>query len=414
MRGTDEPTPFGLRIGARSEGGLVASASGRDDARRLRADVPGDGGRALWPGLARIDGLVQAGGGEEPGAGALSRGRQRASGAGDPDGGAVGSDGGSLPDRRSEPQDFSPEFERSVPKNGYAWWYVDALSDDGAHGLTVIAFIGSVFSPYYALARRLGPVDPANHCCMNVALYGRPKRWAMTERRAGALVRDADHIAIGASSLVWDGTALTLSLQERTMPGMSRLAGTVRIIPETLFDTAYKLDEGGLHRWRPMAPFARAEVRFEAPSLSWSGSAYFDSNYGARPLEADFRDWDWSRTTRADGASVLYDVRYKTGAERRLSLLFKRDGSVEPYDAPEPVVLPRGFWRMPRATRARQGERVGVVSTLEDSPFYARSALVTEGSEGTRHGVHESLSLDRFTLPIVQAMLPFRIPRTLR
>ncbi len=33
---------------------------------------------------------------------------------------------------------------------GYAWWYVDALSDDGRHGLTLIAFIGSVFSPYYA------------------------------------------------------------------------------------------------------------------------------------------------------------------------------------------------------------------------------------------------------------------------
>jgi carotenoid 1,2-hydratase len=25
--------------------------------------------------------------------------------------------------------------------------------------------------------------------------------------------------------------------------------------------------------------------------------------------------------------------------------------------------------------------------------------------------VHESLELDRFTLPIVQAMLPFRMPR---
>ena len=29
-----------------------------------------------------------------------------------------------------------------------AGWYVDAISDDGRHGLTIIAFIGSVFSPY--------------------------------------------------------------------------------------------------------------------------------------------------------------------------------------------------------------------------------------------------------------------------
>ncbi len=73
-----------------------------------------------------------------------------------------------------------------VPHGGYAWWYLDALSDDGAHGLTIIAFIGSVFSPYYAWARRHGPADPANHCALNVALYGpRGKRWCMTERGAG-------------------------------------------------------------------------------------------------------------------------------------------------------------------------------------------------------------------------------------
>ena len=49
-----------------------------------------------------------------------------------------------------------PDFSLAVATNGYAWWYVDALSDDGQHGLTIIAFIGSVFSPYYARARRLG------------------------------------------------------------------------------------------------------------------------------------------------------------------------------------------------------------------------------------------------------------------
>ncbi|MEP6836808.1 MAG: carotenoid 1,2-hydratase, partial [Bradyrhizobium sp.] len=58
-----------------------------------------------------------------------------------------------------------------VSPNGYAWWYVDALSDDGQYGITVIAFIGSVFSPYYAFARRKGPADPLNHCAINVAIY---------------------------------------------------------------------------------------------------------------------------------------------------------------------------------------------------------------------------------------------------
>ncbi len=53
-------------------------------------------------------------------------------------------------------RDGGPRFDAPVPAGGYAWWYVDALSDDGAHGLTIIAFIGSVFSPFYAWSRRGG------------------------------------------------------------------------------------------------------------------------------------------------------------------------------------------------------------------------------------------------------------------
>ncbi len=93
-------------------------------------------------------------------------------------------------------------FDGHVQRNGYAWWYVDAVSDDGAHGLTIIAFIGSVFSPYYAWSREK---DPFAHCAMNVVLYGKPGRFAMTERKAGSLHRSADHIAIGPSAMEWDG-----------------------------------------------------------------------------------------------------------------------------------------------------------------------------------------------------------------
>ena len=77
-----------------------------------------------------------------------------------------------------------PDFNVAVPPSGYRWWYLDGLSADGQRGLTVIAFVGSVFSPYYAAARRRQEaVAPARFCAINVALYG-PNRtaWAMTER----------------------------------------------------------------------------------------------------------------------------------------------------------------------------------------------------------------------------------------
>ena len=70
------------------------------------------------------------------------------------------------------------------------------------HGLTLIAFIGSVFSPYYARARRRGAADPLQHCAVNVALYGpRGKRWAMTERGRAAVARTPSSLAIGRSAL---------------------------------------------------------------------------------------------------------------------------------------------------------------------------------------------------------------------
>ena len=151
-----------------------------------------------------MDGLVPTPGGAQPNAGPLSGGRQHASGAGRADGGDFGPAGGGSGAR-------GPRFDEHVPSGGYAWWYVDALSDDGQHGLTIIAFIGSVFSPYYAWARARGTGDPLNHCAVNVALYGRDrKRWAMTERGRGHVGRASSSLAIGPSLLTWDGDALTI------------------------------------------------------------------------------------------------------------------------------------------------------------------------------------------------------------
>ena len=66
---------------------------------------------------------------------------------------------------------------------------------------------------------------------------------------------------------------------------------------------------------------------------------------------------------------------------------------------------------MARGTRADPGHVATVTRTWEDSPFYVRSALRTRLFGEDCAAVHESLSLDRFRLPLVRAMLPFRMPR---
>ncbi len=308
-------------------------------------------------------------------------------------------------------------FDAAVPADGYRWWYVDALSPDGAHGLTIIAFIGSVFSPYYKWARRRRPAEPLNHVAINVALYGRGgHKWAMTERGQGAVSRDAGHFAVGPSRLAWDGAALELALDEATFPLPGRISGRIRLMPKSLNSKAFTLDPGdggARHQWRPIAPTADVEVRLERPGLDWRGHGYLDSNWGAVPLEASFVRWDWSRAPLDDGgAAVLYAGRRRDGSDFDLALRFDRTGHAAAFAPPPAQPLRRtAIWRIPRRTRAEPPDGASVALTLEDTPFYARSTLLTRLLGQTTTAVHESLELDRFALPIVQAMLPFRMPR---
>jgi carotenoid 1,2-hydratase len=328
---------------------------------------------------------------------------QRASGAGCADGSTVGETGGGG-------CSGAPQFDAAVPQNGYRWWYVDAISSDGDQAFTIIAFIGSVFSPYYAFARRKTAADPENFCAINVALYGaRRNRWCMTERGRAALLRNAQEFRVGPSSLTWDGTELRIDVDEITVPIPRRVKGVIRIKPDFLCDHVADLDPRRLHQWRPIAPSAAVEVRFNAPSLSWSGRGYWDSNWGSAPLESSFQSWIWSRAAAGKGAAIAYDVLFTSGERRNFCLAIDGAGNVENHPAPPQMTLPKTLWRVERSAHSENGVRL--LQTLEDTPFYARS-IVENTLFGQRlQSVHESLSLSRFTSPVVQAMLPFRMPR---
>ncbi|HEY8565953.1 MAG TPA: carotenoid 1,2-hydratase [Beijerinckiaceae bacterium] len=305
-----------------------------------------------------------------------------------------------------------PCFDQPVAPDGYVWWYIDGVSDDGRHGLTVIAFLGSVFSPWYAWARRRGPTDPLQHCAVNVVLYGAGgKRWAMTERGPSQVARTATTLRIGPSGLSFDGSVLTIDIDEVTAPWPSRIKGRIMVTPEALTQHRIALDEAGRHRWWPIAPRARIEARFERPGRSWSGSGYFDTNDGDEPLERTFTRWHWCRGDVRDGAAILYEAQERSGARRLVAIRCDRTGAVEEIQAPPPRTLPpTRWWRMERPTRGET--QPTVLSTMEDAPFYSRSVIATQIAGEPVRAVHESLTLDRFQAPWVQAVLPFKAPRT--
>ncbi len=234
----------------------------------------------------------------------------------------------------------------------------------------------------------------------------------MTERSRRRVQRDATQFTIGPSQLRWHGDCLEIDICEYAMPLPFPVRGRVRVYPQQLTNFSVPLDAKGRHRWGPIAPCARVEVALNQPDLRWQGHAYLDSNEGDEPIEHAFREWDWSRATLDDGSTaVIYDVQPLATPDRLHAYRFFPDGRVLPFEAPPRQALPKTGWRMERRMRSDDLQPVTVIDTLEDTPFYERSVLASSLFGQRVISVHETLNVPRFVSPVVQRMLPFRMPR---
>jgi carotenoid 1,2-hydratase len=321
-----------------------------------------------------------------------------------------------------------PAFDRPVPANGYCWWYIDAVSDDGQNMLTIIAFVGSVFSPYYKWARRSGDADPLNHCSINVVLYGRDaNRWCMTERYRGDIQRAPNQFQIGPSALHYASTSenagtLCIDIDEKSAPLPLAVRGRIAVDVSLQRQHHFSLDTAGQHQWWPAGPNSRINVELSTPALHWNGDAYIDMNWGDCPLEDSINYWCWSRFRTESGTRIFYDVherkaRHASSTEidgspdTRHGLSIDNTGNLARLPDTDMVPLPRTrWWRMPRHARRSDGTPQ-LINTLEDTPFYSRSAIATRLNGTQTTGIHESVSLARFSQPVVQAMLCCRMPR---
>jgi len=254
-----------------------------------------------------------------------------------------------------------------------------------------------------------------DHASLNVALYGPQSRWTMTERGRRTVQQERDTLCIGPSSVRWTGEALEIDIEERDkrlgIPWRRRVRGTVRVYPEALNPVSYALDPEARHIWHCFAPRSRIEVEMTQPAISWNGRAYIDSNRGSEALEDGFDVWHWSRAHLNQGAVVCYEGRRRDGSHFASAIRFDRLGLPESAPLPLAAPMPNTLWQMERKTRADRGH-ASVIKTWEDAPFYARSTLASRLYGEQVVAVQESLDMRRFTSPIVQFMLPYRMPRT--
>lgn len=333
---------------------------------------------------------------------------------------------------------------RDVRPGGYAWWYFDAVSDDGARALTAIFFIGSVFSPDYAARLRRGePARAEEHLGVNLALYerGKQRAWVMSEHGAAALggVGDGGPTIARSSIQRAPGGGLRVSIHEHTAPFFVALAGIGARVDGTIdveplgppIDPVELHAEGDVrHLWHVLMRAARVRVRFSRPDFSFDGVGYHDVNAGDGRLERAFASWSWARfhgvhaseAGKAARTTIVYATHERSGAARAWVVDARDDA---PTSARPATLLPEGERRrapwglmVPRWFAVDDGGRTlrcTPTRILEAAPFYARYqarlagdvSAITDG----RTGVGEFLDLDRFRDRGVQFLLRFKMRR---
>lgn len=286
---------------------------------------------------------------------------------------------------------------------------MDAVSSCGTRALSVIGFIGSVFSPWYAWSGRR---DPANHCCINVATYGRGGRFTMTDRGRAALRTDDGALTVGPSEMRWRDGKLVITVNEwGALPMVTPVRGTITLTPQAITRVELPLTPDGAHVWRPFAPVATVDVALEAPGWQWQGHGYFDANFGTRALEQDFDVWTWARFPVTTGATCFYDATRVDGTRLAQAVRFDHAGAATEIAPPPLQRLNRSLWQVRRETRGDAGCAPRQVMPMLDAPFYARSMVRTVLDGAPSVGVHEALDLRRFRSALLKPMLAVRVPR---
>ena len=275
--------------------------------------------------------------------------------------------------------------------------------------MSVIGFIGSVFSPWY---RWSGRKNPQNHVCINVATYGKGGRFTMTDRGASALRQTASRLEVGPSMMRWEDDTLVIDIDEVSSPPLiSRMRGQIRVIPSAMTNVELALTPDDSHIWRPFAPRSRIEVDIDRPGWQWTGEGYFDANFGTRALEEDFSYWTWGRYPTGNGATCFYDATRLDGSELAAGFQFDEAGNATSIPLPPKAPIRRSLWAVKRETRGDAGTQARQVQNMLDAPFYSRAAVETTLNGERTTGVHEALDLTRFRSPLIKPMLAVRVPR---
>ena len=295
----------------------------------------------------------------------------------------------------------------------YEWWYVDALSDDGAWGMVVILFRGMPMSPDYLAAMAAGSSPaPSDHCGFAVSVYHRGRRLLQA-------FRGVDAAATLFSSTECDVRVGPCSLRKTDEGRWSLHVDTIhpesprRVVIDATLERVGRIasDDSAFtaaHAWVIAAPLARLSATMTIidhgqtrSNVNWHGMAYHDHNMGHRAMQDDFRSWYWGRMLHGDRGFV-----YLATPDATQPFAFAAELDADGVHCWEDVdVIPSRHRRTymglsaarridicsPRGTIGVEQQRM-----LDDGPFYRRYLAMFVGPDGTMPGISEDMHVQRY------------------
>ena len=288
-----------------------------------------------------------------------------------------------------------PDFSAN---EGYRWYYVDAVVDD----LLVVAIFmrAPVFSARELSRQRRGETDPA--AAVNAAIYrnGRREGWVFSEFARADV--SSDGIAIGASTLSWQGDAAKVHIDGRQSPWPTQMKLDLTLTAMAPAAREVVLAEAGDHRWQALMP--RATVALTRGGTTRQGHGYHDTNHGRSALGVDLCRWRWTRVHGPDETDIYYLPEGPgAGVHVRADRISTVTSACE-EDSEKKLQATSG-WGLPLpGTLHHRGRMLAPGQLIESSPFYARLWQ----REGGIDALTEIADFGRFRSPLFSWMSYFR------
>lgn len=319
---------------------------------------------------------------------------------------------------------------------GYEWWYFDALSADGNHGVVVIFYEGNPFSTRYNRALLSGgdPV-PSNFPAISISVYedGKPIYYSFTEfdKDDCSFSEEQLRLKVGPhrvkSTLTQGKLKYELELSE-TLPSGDRLEAALAFESSTagqLWGGTSKNDNG--HQWNLVQPRAAVQgtIRVtgsgENPqNIAFEGEGYHDHNTGQEPMRQEFREWYWGRIHFEHATLVYYVMDRQDEEQHQAWLIDQRNELLEVFDEIELIdeqFTLFGLKTARKITLRSAGAEVQIQQShlLDNGPFYQRFKsdaflrLADEQIMERQQGISEYIHPDRIFARLFWPFVDMRI-----